>query len=92
VPHGSSACTPDSSDESALYPGAFPARAGNGRTAWGQLPIGGVAIVFDLGDGSTFRVEPQRDRYFLTAFAGVPDGTEILGERVERADGTLYAP
>jgi hypothetical protein len=89
---GSSACTPDPTDESALYPAAYPAYTGDGATAWGQLPEGGVAIVFRLSNGSTYEVAAQRDRYFLTAFDGVPDGTRLLGEQVKRADGTLYTP
>jgi len=31
-----------------------------------------------FADGTTFTVEPQVDRFYITAFAGVPDGSEIV--------------
>lgn len=79
------------------YPGrvARPTATGGegaraGELASGQLPVEAAAVVFDFADGTSLAVEPQRDRYFITAFPGVPDGTRIVNVRaVDHAGQTV---
>jgi hypothetical protein len=92
VPHGgASQCSPHPTLPTFLT-GAFADRTGDGATAWGQVPVGGVAIIFGLSDGTNYEVPVQRDRFFITAFAGVPSGLRIGRPQVKRADGSLYTP
>lgn len=68
---------------------SYPERTGPRQVASGQIPPGATRIVFTFEDGTTFTVEPQKDRYFITTFQGVPDGSLIVKVQPEDAEGDV---
>lgn len=59
--------------------------------AWGQLPIGATAVVFEFDDGSTLTITAEREGYFITTFPGVQDGLRIRGISALDAEGHVVA-
>jgi hypothetical protein len=59
--------------------------------AWGRLPTDATEAVFAFSDGTTTKVSPQHDGYFITTFPDVPDGAAITGVTAVDPAGDVVA-
>lgn len=57
--------------------------------ASGQMPAAAIEVVFDFADGTSLTVAPQRERYFITTFPGIADGTRIVAARAVDSGGQV---
>ena len=102
---GDSACDPGgtaSGSSDAFIDLAWPGRVSDNSTgtkpgaavhatASGRAPTGTTHIDFRLEDGSTLRVKPQLDGWFVTTFPGIADSTRILSVEAVAGDGQILA-
>lgn len=57
----------------------------------GQLPVGATEAVFEFDDGTTLKIAPQREGYFITTFPHVRDGVRIVRVTAVDAEGHIVA-